>query len=236
MNAALRECNYEGDNFMTKRIIALIAPFVMMLSMPVAAAPGGIPEMVAVLQAAVASLTTQVANLQTNNNTLATQVAALTTSSSNLQAALNGEILARKAGDTALQNSINAEAADSDSIEAGLQAQITALNNKPSASAPLWALINANDGTLVRGQGVVSVQTLSPGSPNSPYSIFIVKFNQDVSQCAYQATGVDLADGLAPVFEQPIGVGTDGGTMVSVRSPTIVGSSRVTASLAVFCK
>ena len=224
---------------MAKRIITLMAAFVTMVSsLPVAADAGGIPGMVAALQAAVATLTTQVTVLQTTNsslqNALNAEIQARIAADTALQNALNTEMQARIAANTALQNLINTDAAASVAADATLQAEITALQNKPAATPTLWALINANDGTLVRGQGVVSVQPI----PTGIGTFFEVKFNQDVSNCAYGATGVDLVDGAFPVFVEPVGVGpsaTDN-TKVSALVLTHLGASRVTASLAVFCK
>jgi hypothetical protein len=86
------------------------------------------------------------------------------------------------------------------------------------SAAKLFAVVDV-DGALVRGDGVMSVTQLGTG-------LFDVRFNQDVSACAWIAT-LGVADGVAPPAKGQVGVAgmPDGPNGVRIEAQTSTGAA-----------
>ncbi len=86
-------------------------------------------------------------------------------------------------------------------------------------------------GTLVRGNGVVAVTRLTPGS-------YLVRFNQNITNCAYLATaGTTATSGVTAPADVSVGGYSTGGDVVAVRVETPDGAAPLDAPfyLGVFC-
>lgn len=97
----------------------------------------------------------------------------------------------------------------------------------------LWAVVD-DDATLVRGSGVVHTARTAFSSPGE--GSYQVTFDQDVSECAYQATiGSPTPGGVmvAPLLHVIVGPIPEG-VAVSTSTPTGTSADRA-FHLAVFC-